>query len=111
MILILFPSDMGHEKRNQLLELLQPLGSTPVVDESKIEAYAVSSAMGHTYFFFHLQKRKELSLKYGLEEREAQMAITEMLRGTTEPLVNSGLADPEVGELVPVKPMGEVEEV
>lgn len=38
--------------KSKLLRLLQVLGSTPEVDEPKLEAYAVVSAMGHTYFFF-----------------------------------------------------------
>jgi pyrroline-5-carboxylate reductase len=108
---IAFSAAMDSEKRKQLLELFHPLGSTPVVDESKIEAYAVISAMGHTYFFFQLEKMKELALTFGMDENEAQTAITEMLWGTTETLFKSGLSYPEVADLVPVKPLGEVEEV
>lgn len=107
---IAFAKEMSSETKNQLLELTQPLGSVPVVDESKIEAYAVISAMGHTYFFFQFNKLKELAISYGMEEKEAQTAITEMLWGTTETLFNSGMAYNEVADLVPVKPLGEVEE-
>ena len=42
------------ELRDEILELFKPLGSIPVVSDSKIEAYAVISAMGHTYFNFQL---------------------------------------------------------
>jgi pyrroline-5-carboxylate reductase len=107
---ISFSKKMSNETKNQLLELMQPLGSDPVVDESKIEAYAVISAMGHTYFFFQFNKLKELAISYGMEEKEAQKAITQMLWGTTETLFNSGMTYSEVADLVPVKPMGEVEE-
>lgn len=107
---IAFAKEMSNENKNELLELMKPLGSVPVVDESKIEAYAVISAMGHTYYFFQLNKLKELAISYGMEEKEAQTAITEMLWGTTETLFNSGMAYSEVADLVPVKPMGEVEE-
>jgi pyrroline-5-carboxylate reductase len=75
-----------------------------------MEAYAVISAMGHTYFNFQLQKLKELAISYGMEDAEAAEAISHMLRGTVETLFHSGLTYHEVTDLVPVKPMSEVEE-
>lgn len=107
---IAFSKGIHVEVKNKVLELMRSLGSTPVVDETKIEAYAVISAMGHTYFFFQLQKMKELAMNFGMDEKEAQTAITEMLWGTTETLFKSGLSYSEVTDLVPVKPMAEVEE-
>jgi pyrroline-5-carboxylate reductase len=107
---IAFSKEIQVEVKNKVLELMRSLGSTPVVEESKIEAYAVITAMGHTYFFFQLQKLKELAVTFGMDEKEAQTAITEMLWGTTETLFKSGLPYTEVADLVPVKPMAEVEE-
>jgi pyrroline-5-carboxylate reductase len=107
---IAFSEEMKVETKNGVLELMRSLGSTPVVEEPKIEAYAVISAMGHTYFFFQLQKLKELAVTFGMNEKEANTVITEMLWGTTEVLFNSGLPYNEVADLVPLKPMGEVEE-
>lgn len=97
-------------KKNALLELFQPLGYMPEISDSKIEAYAVVSAMGHTYFNFQLQKLKELAVSFGMDDDEAAKAISKMLWGTTETLFNSGLTYTEVADLVPVKPMAEVEE-
>lgn len=108
---IAFSPAMSSDTKAQLIELMQPLGYIPVVEESKIEAYAVISAMGHTYFFFQLNKMKELAVSFGMDEKEAQAALTEMLWGTTETLFKSGLPYSEVADLVPVKPLGEVEEV
>jgi pyrroline-5-carboxylate reductase len=96
--------------KESLLKLFQPLGYIPEVADSKIEAYAVISAMGHTYFNFQLQKLKELAVSFGMDEAEAAKAISSMLWGTTETLFNSGLSFTEVNDLVPVKPMNEVEE-
>jgi pyrroline-5-carboxylate reductase len=107
---VAFSQQMQVEIINKLLVLMRSLGSTPVVEESKIEAYAVITAMGHTYFFFQLQKLKELAVTFGMNEKEAHTAITEMLGGSTETLFNSGLSYAEVADLVPVKPMAEVEE-
>jgi len=86
-----FARDMNTDLQNEFLELMRPLGSIPVVEESKIEAYAVISAMSQTYFFYQLQKLKELAMDFGMEEKEAQTTISGMLWGSTETLFNSGL--------------------
>jgi pyrroline-5-carboxylate reductase len=96
---------------NQFLEVFEKLGTVPVVPENHIEAYAMVSAMGHTYFWYQLQQLKELSLSYGLSESEANETISTMLQGTTETLFNSGLNYDKVVDLVPVKPMAEHENI
>jgi pyrroline-5-carboxylate reductase len=94
---------------NSFIGVFEKVGKVPVVTENQIEAYAVVSAMGHTYFWFQLQELKELGLSYGLSEREAQETISAMLSGTAETLFNSGLNYEQVINLVPVKPMAEHE--
>lgn len=108
---VAFSASFNMDKKKALLDLFQSLGYIPEISDSKIEAYAVISAMGHTYFNFQLQQLKELALSFGMEETEAAKAITQMLWGTTETLFNSGLSYSEVADLVPVKPLGEVEEI
>jgi pyrroline-5-carboxylate reductase len=93
----------------EFLEIFEKLGKVPVVPENQIEAYAMISAMGHTYFWYQLQQLKELGLSYGLSEKEANETISAMLWGTTETLFNSGLNYDKVVDLVPVKPMAEHE--
>ena len=102
---------MSEDKRNELLELLGILGKTFVVPEQKIEAYAVISAMGSTYFWFQLKQLQDLALLYGMDEGEAKEVITEMLRGTANTLFSSGLPDEEVMDLVPVRPLSDYEDV
>jgi pyrroline-5-carboxylate reductase len=94
---------------NEFLEIFEKLGKVPVVPENQIEAYAMISAMGHTYFWYQLQQLKELGLSYGLSESESNETISAMLWGTTETLFNSGLSYDKVTDLVPVKPMEEHE--
>ena len=91
------------------IEVFEKLGKVPVVPENQIEAYAVVSAMGPTYFWYQLQQLKELGLSYGLSESETNETISSMLWGTTETLFNSGLNYDKVVDLVPVKPMAEHE--
>jgi hypothetical protein len=45
-----------------------------------------------------------------MDEGEAENVISDMHRGTTETMFKSGLTYAEVVDLVPVKPMVEVEE-
>lgn len=99
------------EKRivNEFREIFEKLGKAPVVTENQIEAYAMISAMGHTYFWYQLQQLKVLGISFGLSESEANETISEMLRGTSETLFKSGLDYAEVIDLVPVKPMAEHE--
>ncbi len=107
---VCFSPSMVEDKREAIIDLMQPLGALPEVDEPKMEAYAMINAMGHTYFWPQILKLKELAIEFGMDEQEAESVITDMLWGTTETLFNSGLTYEEVMDLIPVKPMGEVEE-
>lgn len=106
---VCFSAGFDPLKKAELLELIKPLGFSPEVDETKIEAYAMISAMGHTYFWFQLEKLKELAVSFGMDDAEAKTVISAMMHGTVETLFHSGLTYPEVVDLVPVKPLGPVE--
>ena len=95
--------------RQYLERLLSLLGTVKVVDEKTIEAYAVVSAMGPTYFWFQLQQLKELAREFGLSEADASEAIEIMIQGTARTLFHSALEPEAVMDLVPVKPIGESE--
>jgi pyrroline-5-carboxylate reductase len=108
---VAFAEGMSEVKRSELLELLGVLGKAFVVPEPKVEAYAVISAMGSTYFWFQLKQLQDLALSYGMDEGEAKDIIAEMLKGTANTLFSSGLPADEVMDLVPVRPLGDYEEV
>jgi len=93
----------------EFTDTFEKLGKIPIVREDQIEAYAVISAMGHTYFWFQLQELKELALSFGLSEKEAKETISVMLLGTADTLFHSGLKYEDVINLVPVKPMAPYE--
>jgi pyrroline-5-carboxylate reductase len=90
---------------NEFTAIFKKLGQIPVVKEDQMEAFAVISAMGHTYFWFQFQFLKELAQSFGLSEKEAVETISAMLKGTTGTLFHSGLKYEDVINLVPVKPM------
>lgn len=105
-----FSENFDSAKKESVLNLFRDFGFVNEVSDSKIEAYAVISAMGHTYFNFQIQKLKELAVSFGMDESEAANTISNMLWGTTETLFKSGMNYTEVADLVPVKPLAEVEE-
>ncbi|MCX6165775.1 MAG: NAD(P)-binding domain-containing protein [Ignavibacteriae bacterium] len=107
---VTFSDSVSEDNKKSLLHLLNVLGKCPVVDESKIEAYAMINAMGPTYFWFQLQRLKELAISFGFEENEAIETISEMIKGTVNTLFKSEMSFEEVTDLIPVKPLGEYEE-
>ncbi len=108
---VCFAQGISESVKQTILDFMKPLGASPEVPEQKIEAYAMISAMGPTYFWPQIQRLKELAIQFGMEEAEAESVITDMLWGTTETLFNSGLSYEEVMDLVPVKPLAEVEPI
>ncbi len=79
------------------------------VDESKLEAYAIISAMLPTYFWFQWQELLQIGVKIGLNENECKEAIKETLIASIHTMFDSGLNYKEVVDLIPVKPIGDHE--
>jgi pyrroline-5-carboxylate reductase len=93
----------------RIASLLAPLGECPEVREEKLEAYAVLTAMGPTYLWFQLQALREVAAGFGLNEAEITPALKRMVCGATRTLLESGLSPAEVMDLIPVKPLAEME--
>jgi len=106
---IAFDPGLPAADRATLLAFLAPLGQAPVVDESTIEAYAVISAMGPTYFWFQLQTVRELAQEFGLDRTAADAAVKAMAGGAAATLIEGPLEPAEVMDLVPVRPLAEDE--
>lgn len=104
-----FSSSLTTADRESLLKLLAPLGQSPEVAEEQLEAYAVFTAMGPTYLWFQLQALRELAVSFGLSAAEADAGLKRMVDGAARTLVDSGLDPAEVMNLVPVKPLAEME--
>ncbi len=95
--------------KTEVTALLLPLGECPEVAEEKLEAYAVLSAQGPTFLWFQLQALREVVAGFGLSEAEIAPALKRMVCGATRTLLESGLTPAEVMELIPVKPLAEME--
>jgi len=95
--------------KTEVTALLSTLGECPEVAEEKLEAYAVLSAQGPTFLWFQLQALREVVAGFGLSEAEIAPALKRMVCGATRTLLESGLTPGEVMELIPVKPLAEME--
>ena len=82
---------------------------TAKTEENKLEAYAIISAMLPTYFWFQWKEMEKIATKIGLSEKESQVTIFETLKASLEIMYNSDMADNEVIDLIPIKPLGEKE--
>jgi len=106
---LVFAGKLDAADRAAIRELWAPLGACPEVDEAKIEAYALITAMGPTYLWFQMQALRELAVEFGLAPQEADEALVRMVDGAAQTLVASHLTPAEVMNLVPVKPLSEME--
>ncbi|HWH69581.1 MAG TPA: NAD(P)-binding domain-containing protein [Candidatus Sulfotelmatobacter sp.] len=104
-----FSTTLDAAVRQSVVACLAPLGDSPEVAEEKLEGYAVLSAMGPTYFWFQLQALREVAAGFGLSEAEITPALKRMVCGATRTLLESGLTPTEVMNLIPVKPLADME--
>jgi pyrroline-5-carboxylate reductase len=108
---IAYANSLSGDDRAVLAELLSPLGELVEVAEEKLEAYAILSAMGPTYFWPQFYELLALSEGFGLSRDEANAALQAMVNGALATMHDSGLSPEDVQDLVPVKPFGEAEEM
>lgn len=107
---VYFSDDISEDERSEFMKIMEPLGDTPVVAEEKIEAYALFTAMGPTYFWFQFYELTKIVEGFGLNEQEISEGLGKMLNGTLKTMI-SGMEPDEVMDLVPVRPIGEGEEM
>ncbi len=92
-----------------ITQLLSPFGECPEVAEAKLEGYALLTAMGPTYLWFQFQTLRELAAGFGLTDAEIVPALKRMVCGAARTLLESGLSPAEVMDLIPVKPLADME--
>jgi pyrroline-5-carboxylate reductase len=95
--------------REALLDLMAPLGASPQVSDSLIEACAVITAMGPTYFWFQFDALRQLAEAFGMEASFARGALRSMLHGAVDTLFDSDLPAQRVMDLVAVRPLADDE--
>ena len=91
-------------------ELLSFTGNIFEVEESKLEAYAILSAMLPTYFWFQFRELQKLGPQMGLNSVETKQSIKQTLIAAIDMYYNSDLSYEELIDLIPVKPISDHED-
>jgi pyrroline-5-carboxylate reductase len=105
-----FHPSINDSDKQLFMNAFQALGENFEVAESKLEPYAIASAMLPTYFWFQWQKMEDIALKMGLSDDEAKEVVKSTLLKSINLFYDSNLTKEEVIDLIPVKPIGENEE-
>jgi pyrroline-5-carboxylate reductase len=104
---VTFASGFNPKEKAGLLTWMDILGTTLEVEESKLEGYAILSAMLPTYFWFQWQELVSLGGTMGLNSEESARTIHKTLQAALNLYFESGLEPEKVIDLIPVKPIGE----
>lgn len=106
---ICFHAEFPEEDKNLINQFLGKLGTTFEVAESKLEAYAMISAMAPTYFWFQWDELCRIGSQMELNKQEVEDAIYFTMMYGLNTMFKSGFSREELYDLIPVKPIGEHE--
>jgi len=106
---LVFSPAFSKDEKKILYTWLILLGDCPEVAEEKLEAYAILTAMGPTYFWFQIYELEALGKTFGMTPQEAKEGLSKMIKGALKTMTDSGLSPSDVMNLIPVKPLGEEE--
>jgi len=107
---VAFGDGVDAAARAILAALFAPWGAWPVVPERDLEAYAILTGMGPTYYWYQWQALREAAGQFGLSPERADEALRHMLDGALATLLQSGLPPAGVMDLIPVRPLQAIEE-
>jgi pyrroline-5-carboxylate reductase len=106
---VAFGAGLDDGAREMVRALAAPWGESPEVEERELEAFALVSGMGPTYFWFQWQLLRELGREFGLSEARADEALRRTIEGALATLLDAPLTPGEVMDLVPVRPLQAIE--
>jgi len=107
---VVFGDRLDAAARESLAALFAPWGAWPEVPERDLEAYAILTGMGPTYYWYQWQALREAAGQFGLSPERTDEALRHMLDGALATLLQSGLPPAGVMDLIPVRPLQAIEE-
>ena len=107
---VAFGDGLDADARQALSALFAPLGACPEVPEGDLEAYAILTGMGPTYYWYQWQALREAGGQFGLSPERTDEALRHMLDGAQATLLRSGLSPAAVMDLIPVRPLQAIED-
>jgi pyrroline-5-carboxylate reductase len=108
---VAFGPGLDVEARAALAARFAPWGEAPEVDEAHLEAYAILTGMGPTYFWFQWQALRDIAGELALPRAAADAALRSMVGGALATLLDGALSPEAVMDLVPVRPLSGAEPV
>ncbi len=106
---VAFAGGLDATARQVLSALFAPWGAWPEVEERDLEAYAILTGMGPTYFWFQWQALRDVAGQMGMSVDRTDDALRHMLDGALATLLQSGLPPADVMDLIPVRPLEAIE--
>ncbi len=97
------------EDKTRIIQFLEKLGATFEVAESKLEAYAVLSAMAPTYFWFQWDELCKIGSQMELDKKEIEDTLYFTMMYSLNTMFKSGFSREELYDLITLKPIGEHE--
>ena len=107
---VAFADGLDAAARRDLSVLFAPWGAWPEVPERDLEAYAILTGMGPTYYWYQWQALREAASRFGLSPERTDDALRHMIEGALATLLESGLPPVGVMDLIPVRPLQAIEE-
>jgi pyrroline-5-carboxylate reductase len=105
---VAFAPSVPLDVRDEIDDFLSVFGAHPLVDESKMEAYAILTSMGPTFFWNQWQALRDLARSFGLGAAETDAALSAMVDGARRTFFDSGKGFPSVNNLVATRPLEQV---
>jgi pyrroline-5-carboxylate reductase len=87
------------------MKILEILGDTFEVDEQKLNAYAVFSAVARIYIWFHREALADIDEQIGLENKESYQAVLQASRAALDIQFHWDLNHEPAKDVIPVKPI------
>jgi len=106
---VVYSDEIDATIKETLLNNFNHWGVTTEVKEATLEAYAIVTAMGPTYFWPQWIKLQELGRQFGITKTELSKAIPMMLNGAVNILYQPELSSQEVMDLIPIYPLEDEE--
>lgn len=104
-----FSEGSSDSEKNIIREIFGALGEIPEVDDRLIDAFAVVSAMGYTYFDYQFAMLASLAKEFDVPDDLVKKSMKTLAEGVAETVLNGNLGNDAL-DLVPARPLKNIEE-
>ena len=104
-----FADGFDSSRKIEILSIIDITGKAFETDETKLEAYAIISAMLPTYFWFLLKTHVDLEKDIDPKIDDTSQTVMQTMDAATHLRFSAGMSYEAVSDLIPVKPIGEHE--